>query len=165
MRNKSSPSRGPHVQEIIYFSSTSDGVIDIKQYFYAGNDRIAPLPSLYNETQTPCAVPIPFSVGCTFLRNRESEGANTIFFIFFFIFCRERERENVGDLQQFSGVAAGGAGGRWQQNAVAEDDGGEAAEPVRGEQGVGGVAAGGGTRAVGLHTPQRITVASQVNAS
>jgi len=71
-------------------------------------------------------------------------------------------KQNAGNLQQFCGVTSRGAGGRRQPNAVTKDNSRKIADTVRGKQSVRGVAAGGGTCAVGLHTSQRVTVASQV---
>ena len=98
------------------------------------------------------------------VKQKEKEGKGKRFlFSFYFIFVEiERERENVGSVQQLDCVAAGRAGGGRQPDSVAEDNGGSAAEAVRGEQAVGGVDAGRGARAVGLHAPQRVTVATQV---
>jgi len=42
-----------------------------------------------------------------------------------------KERKNAGNLQQFCGVTARGAGGRRQPNAVTKNNSRKAAETVR----------------------------------
>lgn len=71
--------------------------------------------------------------------------------------------KNVGCVQQLHSVAAGGARCRRQPYTVAEDDGGGAAEVVRGEEPLRSV--GGGRRAcpARLYPPERVAVSAQVN--
>ena len=81
-------------------------------------------------------------------------------FLFFFVVG-----EDARSFQWLDRVAAGGAGGCRLPNSVAEDNVGSAGETVRGVQCIHGVRASRRPRAIGLHSPQPVSFAPQVNKS
>ena len=114
---------------------------------------------------------IPCSSSEHFSNKRERERERIFIFIFilflflFLFFVFVVVGEDARSFQWVDRVAAGGAGGCWLPDSVAEDNVGGAGETVRGDQCIHGVRASRRPRAIGLHTQQPVSFDPQVNIS
>ena len=97
------------------------------------------------------------------VRPREREGQD--YFIFILFSCRREKflsRENARSFQQLNCVSSRRAGRRRQPHAVTKDHGVGSGQPVRWKQRFSRFSAYRRPCAIGLYSPQRVTMATQV---